>query len=79
MTEVPLLYETGSEARFDKVVVITAPSKLRRARSEVVMDDREARLIPDAEKVQRADFSFKNTGSLEELDAFVKLVMADIS
>jgi dephospho-CoA kinase len=79
VTEVPLLYETGSEARFDKVVVITAPSKLRRARSEVVMDDREARLIPDAEKVQRANFSFKNTGSLEELDAFVKSVMADIS
>jgi dephospho-CoA kinase len=79
VTEVPLLYETGSEARFDKVVVITAPSKLRRARSEVVMDDREARLIPDAEKVQRADFSFKNTGSLEELDAFVKSVMADIT
>ena len=79
VTEVPLLYETGSDARFDKVVVITAPSKLRRARSAVVMDDREARLIPDVEKVQRADFSFKNTGSLEELDAFVKSVMAELS
>jgi dephospho-CoA kinase len=79
VTEVPLLYETGSDARFDKVVVITAPSKLRRARSEVVMDDRESRLIPDAEKVQRADFSFKNTGSLEDLDAFVKSVMAELS
>ena len=79
VTEVPLLYETGSDSRFDKVVVITAPSKLRRARSEVVMDDREARLLPDTEKVQRADFSFKNTGSLEELDAFVKSVMAELS
>jgi dephospho-CoA kinase len=79
VTEVPLLYETGGDARFDKVVVITAPSKLRRARSDVAMDDREARLIPDAEKVQRADFSFKNTGSLEELDAFVKSVMAELS
>jgi dephospho-CoA kinase len=79
VTEVPLLYETGSDARFDKVVVITAPSKLRRARSDVVMDDREARLLPDTEKVQRADFSFKNTGSLEELDAFVKSVMAELS
>jgi dephospho-CoA kinase len=79
VTEVPLLYETGSDARFDKVVVITAPSKLRRARSEVTMDDREARLLPDTEKVQRADFSFKNTGSLEELDAFVKSVMAELS
>jgi dephospho-CoA kinase len=79
VTEVPLLYETGGDARFDKVVVITAPSKLRRARSEVTMDDREARLIPDAEKVQRADFAFKNTGSLEELDAFVKSVLAELS
>jgi dephospho-CoA kinase len=78
VTEVPLLYETGGDARFDKVVVITAPSKLRRARSVVATDDREARLIPDAEKVQRADFSFKNTGSLEELDAFVKSVMAEL-
>ena len=79
VTEVPLLYETGGDERFDKVVVITAPSKLRRARSAVAMDDREARLIPDAEKVQRADFSFKNTGSLEELDAFVKSVLAEIA
>jgi dephospho-CoA kinase len=78
VTEVPLLYETGGDARFDKVVVITAPSKLRRARSIVATDDREARLIPDVEKVRRADFSFKNTGSLEELDAFVKSVMAEI-
>jgi dephospho-CoA kinase len=79
VTEVPLLYETGGDARFDKVVVVTAPSKLRRARSSVAVDDREARLIPDKEKVERADFSFKNTGSLEELDAFVKSVMAELS
>jgi dephospho-CoA kinase len=79
VTEVPLLYETGGDERFDKVVVITAPSKLRRARSLVTMDDREARLLPDSEKVQRADFSFKNTGSLEDLDAFVKSVLAEIS
>jgi dephospho-CoA kinase len=79
VTEVPLLYETGGDARFDKVVVITAPSKLRKARSVVATDDREARLIPDKEKVERADFSFKNTGSLEELDAFVKSVLAELS
>jgi dephospho-CoA kinase len=79
VTEVPLLYETGSDARFDKVVVITAPSKLRRARSEVASDDRESRLIADSEKVKRADFSYKNTGSLEELDAFVRSVLAELS
>ena len=79
VTEVPLLYETGGDARFDKVVVITAPTKLRRARSEVATDDRESRLIPDAEKVERADYSFKNTGGLEELDAFVASVLADLA
>src|SRR3954453_21207356 len=79
VTEVPLLYETGGDARFDKVVVITAPSKLRKARSVVAGDDRESRFIPDSEKVKRADFSYKNTGSLEELDAFVKSVLTELS
>src|SRR5262249_28842011 len=32
VTEVPLLYEVGAETRFDKVVVVTAPTKLREAR-----------------------------------------------
>ena len=57
VTEVPLLYESGGESRFDKVVVITAPRKLRRARSIVATDEREARLIDDREKVKRADFA----------------------
>jgi dephospho-CoA kinase len=78
VTEVPLLYETGGDARFDKVVATTAPTKLRRARSEVAVDDREGRFLPDSEKVKRADFSYKNTGSLKELDAFVRSVMAEL-
>jgi dephospho-CoA kinase len=78
VTEVPLLYESGAEARFDKVVVITAPTKLRRARSVVATEDRESRLIDDREKIARADYSFKNVGSLDELDAFVASVMADL-
>jgi dephospho-CoA kinase len=79
VTEVPLLYETGGDARFDKVVVITAPAKLRRARSLVATGDREARLLPDVEKVKRADYSFKNMGSLEELDDFVASVMHSLT
>jgi dephospho-CoA kinase len=79
VTEVPLLYETGGDARFDKVVVITAPAKLRRARSEVAMDDRESRLLDDREKVERADYSYKNIGTVEELDAFVGSVMHDLA
>ena len=79
VTEVPLLYETGGDARFDKVVVITAPKQLRRMRSDVATDDRESRLIPDREKLERADYTYKNLGSLEELDAFVGSVMHDLT
>jgi dephospho-CoA kinase len=79
VTEVPLLYETGGEERFDKVVVITAPTKLRRARSHVATEDREARFLPEADKLKLADYSFKNTGSIEDLDAFVASVMHDLS
>jgi dephospho-CoA kinase len=79
VTEVPLLYETGGEERFDKVVVVTAPSKLRRARSEVATDDRESRLLDDREKVARADFHYVNTGTFDELDAWVAGVMAELT
>ena len=75
VTEVPLLYETGAEKRFDKVVVITAPAKLREQRRRVTRDDRDERLLPDKEKVKRADFAYVNTGTLEELDAWVADVM----
>jgi dephospho-CoA kinase len=79
VTEVPLLFEVGAEQRFDKVVVITAPTKLREARRGGRKDDREDRLIPDREKVKRADFSYVNTGTPEELDAWVAEVMAALA
>lgn len=78
VTEVPLLYEVGADSRFDKVVVVTAPSKLREARRGGWTDDRESRLIPDREKVRRADFSYVNTGTPDELDAWVAEVMATL-
>jgi dephospho-CoA kinase len=74
-TEVPLLYETGADERFDAVVVVTAPEAVRRARSQVDVEGRSDRLIPDDEKVRRADFAYVNDGSLEELDAFVADVL----
>jgi len=79
VTEVPLLYEVCAETRFDKVVVVTAPTKLREARRGGRTDDREARLISDREKAKRADFTYVNTGSPEELDAWVAGVMATLT
>lgn len=78
VVEVPLLYETGGERRFDKVVVITAPPETRAARAAVA-DAREERLLPDDEKVRRADFAYVNDGSLEELDRFVGEVLERLS
>jgi dephospho-CoA kinase len=79
VTEVPLLYEVGAEKRFDKVVVVTAPAKLREARRGGKKDEREDRLIPDREKVKRADFTYVNTGTPEQLDAWVAEVMATLT
>jgi dephospho-CoA kinase len=75
VTEVPLLYEVGGDARFDAVVVITASPEVRVARHLRPIQDRERRLIPDEDKVSRADFAYVNDGSREELDAFVSDVM----
>ena len=78
VTEVPLLYETGADKRFDVVVVITAPDDVRRERRPRV-DDREQRLLPDAEKIELADFAYVNDGTPQELDAFVAGVVARLT
>lgn len=72
--EIPLLYETGGEALFDAVVVVTAPEETRRARVGERIE-RSSRLIPDDEKVRRADYAYVNDGSLADLEAFVAEVL----
>ncbi len=78
VAEVPLLYETGGEKRFDVVVVITAPEQIR-AERRPIGDGREQRLLPEGEKVRLADYAYVNDGTLEELDAFVADVMARLT
>ena len=79
VTEVPLLYESGGESRFDRVVVITAPRRLREQRRHVPLDNRDARLLDDREKVARADFHYVNSGTYEDLDAWVAGVMSELA
>jgi dephospho-CoA kinase len=79
VTEVPLLYEVGGETRFDKVVVITASPDVRISRQIGPMQERQERLIPDEEKVARADFAYVNDGSLADLDGFVADVLARLT
>ena len=61
--DVPLLFETGGKARWDKVLVVSAPAAVQRARVMARPGMTEARFrailakqMPDAEKRRRADY-----------------------
>ena len=61
--EIPLLFETGGESDFDKVIVVSAPAAIQRDRvlaregmTEQKLDAILARQMPDEEKRKRADF-----------------------
>lgn len=77
MVDVPLLFETGHQAHFDKVVVTSCPGDLQLARLRARgMTDTDARRRilaqwPTAEKTSRADFVIETGGTVEETDAQV--------
>ena len=79
VTEVPLLYEVGGESRFDKVVVVTASPEVRVSRRIGPLREREQRLVPEEEKIRKADFVYVNDGTLADLDEFVSGVVATLS
>ena len=61
--EVPLLFETGGDARVDFTVVLSAPADLQRERvlaregmTEAKFEAIRARQLPEVEKRRRADF-----------------------
>lgn len=81
--DVPLLFETGGEARVDAVVVVTAPASLQRARvlarpgmTPEKLEQLLARQLPDAEKVARADFVVPTGGSLDTTRRAVHAIIA---
>ena len=81
--DIPLLYETGGEANADKVIVVSAPAAMQRARvlarsgmTAQKFDGILARQMPDADKRKRADFIVDTSGSLAETEAQVAAIIA---
>ena len=85
MVEAALIVEAGAAKRFDRLVVVTCRSEQRiqhwagrmkvdeeTARQEVTR--RMAAQLPDAEKIQAADFVIDNSGSLAQTEKQVKAV-----
>ena len=68
--EAPTLFEAGVEDRYDTIVAVTAPEDVREGRRPGAAE-RMAHQLPEAEKAARADIVYENSGTLEDLDAFV--------
>jgi dephospho-CoA kinase len=81
--EIPLLFETGGDKEFDKVVVVSAPAGVQRARvlqragmSEAKFESILARQLPDEEKQARADFVVDTATDLSTTESQVRNILA---
>ena len=75
----PLLFESGTEGRFDKIVVVTAEEQERikrlQARDQLSEEEIRARFaaqIPSEKQVARADFVVDNSGDPTATEAQVE-------
>jgi dephospho-CoA kinase len=81
---VPLLYESGHEKDFDRVIVTACAIDTQRARlrarglSETAAEQRIAAQWPTEEKAARADFVIRTDGTLEETDNQLAGVLASL-
>ena len=80
VVDIPLLYETGAEKDFNRVVVTTCAPETQLARlrergmSEEAARQRVAAQWPTEQKASRADFVVNTDGTFEETNAQVEAI-----
>ena len=85
VVDVPLLYETGAEGKFDKVIVTLSPPEkqvvrlIARGLSEEAAWQRLAAQMPTSAKAARADFVIRTDGPFEDTDRQVERVLAALT
>lgn len=84
--EIPLLFETGADARVDVTVVVSAPLDVQRARvlarpgmTAEKLDAVLARQLADSEKRRRADFIVDTGQSGAATQARIDHIIAELS
>jgi len=83
--EIPLLLETGGDARVDVVIVCSAPPRVQRERvmqrlgmGPEKLEQILARQMSDTEKRKRADFVVETGGTLADTDAQVDKIVESL-
>jgi dephospho-CoA kinase len=84
--DIPLLFETGGDARCDAVVVVSAPPDVQRSRSferpgmtEQTLAAILAKQLPDVEKRARADFVVDTSNGFDAARAQVRDILARVA
>ncbi|MEA2363050.1 MAG: dephospho-CoA kinase [Thermoleophilaceae bacterium] len=82
VVEVPLLFESGMESAFDSTIAVVAHEAIRQrradARGHAAVAERAGRQLTQQEKTDRADFTVRNDGSLDELKQTLSRVLATL-
>ena len=82
VVEVPLLFESGMEEVFDATIAVIADEATREqraaARGHAAVAERAGRQLSQAQKAERADFTVRNDGSLDELKQTLSRIVEKI-
>jgi dephospho-CoA kinase len=82
VVEVPLLFESGMDGVFDRTIAVVADEGLRSsragARGHTAVEERTGRQLSQEQKAQKADFTVRNDGSLEELRETLSRVLGKL-